>query len=165
MKSRECNKDKGVQQVGEGNERAGVADATYLAAPAARSASSGRLCPVGVCDFFVSCTGCTLWLCLGFELETPVWQTAVSDTCRNYSNDASPQGFKVTFLKKKKTKHTQSCKTRAISASAPNYHRYSSCHISSPDAKCVPPSSRLVKHTCCKFNWRCFLTNSQLLHP
>lgn len=54
----------------------------YLAAPAVRSASSGRLCPAGVCDFFVSCTGCTLWLCLGFELETPVWQTAVSDTCR-----------------------------------------------------------------------------------
>lgn len=76
---------------------------TYPAAPAARSASSSRLCPAGVCDFFVSCTGCILWLCLGFELETPVWQTAVSDTCRNYSNDASPQGFKVTFLKEKKT--------------------------------------------------------------
>lgn len=45
----------------------------YLVAQAVRSASSGRRCPAGVCGFSASCTECTLWLCLGFELETPVW--------------------------------------------------------------------------------------------
>lgn len=48
---------------------------TYLAAPAVRSAASGRRCPAGACGFSVSYTGCTLWLCLRSELEMPVGET------------------------------------------------------------------------------------------
>lgn len=143
----------GQQCRGEAETEIRSESGTYPAAPAARSASSGRLCPAGVCDFFVSCTGCTLWLCLGFELETPVWQTAVSDTCRNYSNDASPQGFKVTFLKKNKTAttKTKTHKTRAISASDTQTTALIQlvCNTSLARQQSRMTSGQ-IEHTCCK---------------
>lgn len=48
----------------------------YLAAPAVRSAASGRRCPAGACGFSASYTGCTLWLCLRSGLERPVRDTS-----------------------------------------------------------------------------------------
>lgn len=58
-----------------GGGAAARAHLTYLAAPAVRSAASGRRCPAGACGFSASYTGCTLWLCLRSGLEMPVGDT------------------------------------------------------------------------------------------
>lgn len=44
----------------------------YPAAPAVHSASLDRQYLAGGCGFFVSCTGCTPWLCLESVLGKPV---------------------------------------------------------------------------------------------
>lgn len=45
---------------------------THLAAPAEHSGALNHQCPAGVCGFSGACTGCTLWLYLGFGPGMPV---------------------------------------------------------------------------------------------
>lgn len=65
---------KAIQKSAENAARV-RADLEYLAAPAGRFAASGRRCPAGVCGFFASYTGCTLWLCLRSGPGMPVRHT------------------------------------------------------------------------------------------